>query len=140
MRANRFTSSESNAERREILKRFGSGDTQVLVAIRRLDEGVDVPRTETAYILASSLNPRQFIQRRGRVLRRAPDKDFAHIYDFIVVPPDGSTLDGSTFNAERSLMRRELARVDEFASTSENAGDALGALRAIKVRLNLLSI
>ena len=138
MRANRFTSSESNVERREILEMFGSGETQALVAIRCLDEGVDIPRTETAYILASSLNPRQFIQRRGRVLRRAPGKDFAYIYDFIVVPPDGATLDSAAFNSERSLMRRELARVDEFASTSENAGDALAALRAIKIRLNLL--
>jgi len=138
MRANRFTSSESNVERRDILERFGNGDIQALVAIRCLDEGVDVPRTETAYILASSLNPRQFIQRRGRVLRRAPGKEFAHIYDFIVVPPDGSTFEDASFNSERTLMRRELSRVDEFATSSENAGDALQALRAIKIRLYLL--
>lgn len=138
MRANRFTSSESNLERRDILGRFGSGEIQALVAIRCLDEGVDVPRTETAYILASSLNPRQFIQRRGRVLRRAPGKEYAHIYDFIVVPPVGATLNDAAFNSERTLMRRELSRVDEFASSSENAGDALRALRAIKIRLNLL--
>lgn len=138
MRANRFTSSETNAERREILAKFGTGEIQALVAIRCLDEGVDVPRTETAYILASSLNPRQFIQRRGRVLRRAPGKEYAYIYDFIVVPPVGAKLDDATFNCERALMKRELSRVDEFASSSENAGDALQALRAIKIRLNLL--
>lgn len=138
MRASKFTSSESNVERREILSRFGTGEIQTLVAIRCLDEGVDVPRTETAYILASSLNPRQFIQRRGRVLRRAPGKEFAYIYDFIVVPPLGATLENAAFNSERSLMRRELARVDEFASSSENAGEALGALRSIKIRLKLL--
>ena len=108
------------------------------MAIRCLDEGVDVPRTETAYILASSLNPRQFIQRRGRVLRRAPGKEFAHIYDFIVVPPVGTSLEDAAFNSERTLMRRELSRVDEFATSSENAGDALRALRAIKIRLNLI--
>lgn len=138
MRANRFTSSESNAERREILAKFGSGEVQALVAIRCLDEGVDVPRTETAYILASSLNPRQFIQRRGRVLRRAPGKEFAHIYDFIVVPPVDASMDNASFNVERSLMRREISRVDEFARSAENSGDALRALRAIKIRLNLL--
>lgn len=137
MRASRFTSSESNSERRNILEKFADGDIQALVAIRCLDEGVDVPKTETAYILASSLNPRQFVQRRGRVLRRTPGKEFAHIYDFIVVPPIGATLEDAAFNAERKLMRRELSRVDEFASSSENAGDALQALRAIKIRLNL---
>lgn len=138
MRANKFTSSESNAERRDILEKFGSGDIQALIAIRCLDEGVDVPRTETAYILASSLNPRQFIQRRGRVLRKAPGKEFAYIYDFIVVPPVGASLEDASFNSERSLIKRELSRVDEFASSSENAGEALRALRAIKIRLNLI--
>lgn len=138
MRANKFTSTESNAERRDILEKFGKGEIQALIAIRCLDEGVDVPRTETAYILASSLNPRQFIQRRGRVLRKAPGKEFAYIYDFIVVPPVGASLEDASFNSERSLIRRELSRVDEFASSSENAGDALRILRAIKIRLNLI--
>jgi DNA phosphorothioation system restriction enzyme len=138
MRVNRFTSQESTKERREILERFGSGEVQVLAAIRCLDEGVDVPRTETAYILASTANPRQYIQRRGRVLRRATGKSYAYIYDFIVVPPSGKHLDASTFNVERRLVKKELERVDEFAATSVNAGDALQALRTIKIRLNLL--
>jgi superfamily II DNA or RNA helicase len=86
MRANRFTAEETPTEREELLRDFASGRLQALVAIRCLDEGVDVPRTETAYILASSTNPRQFIQRRGRVLRRAPGKHTATIYDFITVP------------------------------------------------------
>lgn len=138
MRANKFTSEESNTERRSILERFGTGELQVLVAIKCLDEGVDVPRTETAYILASSGNPRQYVQRRGRVLRRAEGKPSAHIYDFIVVPPVGKKMEAAAFNVERRLVKRELERVDEFASVSENAGDALQALRTIKIRLNLL--
>jgi DNA phosphorothioation system restriction enzyme len=138
MRANKFTSTESSIERRAILEKFGSGEIQVIVAIRCLDEGVDIPRTETAYILASSTNPRQYIQRRGRVLRRASGKSFAHIYDFIVVPPLGKNLDDSSFNVERKLVRKELERVDEFVACSENSGDALQALRVVKVRLNLI--
>src|ERR1051326_4005600 len=76
------TTEEFPADRRqEILRLFASGDIQVLVAIRCLDEGVDVPATQTAFILASSTNPRQFVQRRGRLLRRSPGKRHAEIYD-----------------------------------------------------------
>jgi DNA phosphorothioation system restriction enzyme len=138
MRARKFTSDESTLERKEILQKFGTGEIQVMVAIRCLDEGVDVPRTETAYILASASDPRQYIQRRGRVLRRAEGKAFAHLYDFIVVPPAGITLTPTAFNVERRLVLRELYRVDEFAASSENVGDALLALRTIKLRLNLI--
>jgi superfamily II DNA or RNA helicase len=129
MRANRFTAEETPAERQEVLRDFVSGRLQALVAIRCLDEGVDVPRTETAYILASSTNPRQFIQRRGRVLRRAPGKRTATIYDFITVPDldDLSHGDSAAFNIERNLVRRELIRVNEFAELALNRGEARGS-------------
>ena len=80
-------------EREELRDAFISGDLQGLVAIRCLDEGVDIPKIKTAFILASSANPRQFIQRRGRVLRPFPGKTAAEIYDFLVVPPGGSMED-----------------------------------------------
>lgn len=138
IKANKFTNEESNEERRAMLDDFSEGRLQAIAAIRCLDEGVDIPRTETAYILASTSNPRQYIQRRGRVLRRAPGKRYAAIYDFIVVPPDGSTLDDSAFNIERRLVRKELERVNEFAASSQNAGEALRVLGEIKRRLHLL--
>lgn len=138
MRARKFTSDESLQERRTILEQFGTGELQVIAAIRCLDEGVDVPRTETAYILASSGDPRQYVQRRGRVLRRAPGKKFAYIYDFIVVPPLGKKQNDESFNLERKLVQKEFIRVNEFASAAENAGDALLELRPIRIRLNLL--
>lgn len=138
MRVNRFTAHESNEQRRTILDSFSQGQLQAIAAIRCLDEGVDVPRTETAYILASTSNPRQYIQRRGRVLRRAAGKQYATIYDFIVVPPDSASMDDAAFNIERRLVRKELERVDEFASCANNAGEALRALRSIKQRLRLL--
>ena len=72
--------------RHNLRKRFAEGSIQGLIAIRCLDEGVDIPETRRAFILASSTNPRQFIQRRGRILRRAPGKSMADIYDFIVEP------------------------------------------------------
>jgi DNA phosphorothioation system restriction enzyme len=138
LKANKFTSEESSEQRRAILDDFSAGRLQAIAAIRCLDEGVDIPRTETAYILASTSNPRQYIQRRGRVLRRAPGKLCAAIYDFIVVPPDGTSLDDSTFNIERRMVRKELERVNEFAASSQNAGEALRALGEIKLRLRLL--
>lgn len=74
------------SERDFILRKFASGDYQVLVAMKCLDEGVDVPQARTAIIMASSGNPREYIQRIGRIIRRYPDKEIATIYDLVVVP------------------------------------------------------
>lgn len=82
-----FTAEESNDERQQLLADFASGHLQGLVAMKCLDEGVDVPGTRIAFFLASSTNPREFIQRRGCILRKAPGKDEAVIYDLIAIPP-----------------------------------------------------
>ncbi|MGV7234962.1 MAG: DEAD/DEAH box helicase family protein [Nitrosomonadaceae bacterium] len=144
MKANKFTAEENMEARRKIMDEFRKGELQTIVAIRCLDEGVDLPRTEHAYILASTSNPRQFIQRRGRVLRKAEGKKYAYIYDFITVPPEhGSAahdLGEADFSIERKLMGRELERVNEFATSAVNGGAALAKLRAIKKRLNLLDL
>ncbi len=142
MRVNKFTSEESTTQRQALLSDFSTGHLQALAAIRCLDEGVDVPRTETAYILASSTNPRQFIQRRGRVLRKSPGKKFAKIFDFIAVP-DVNRLtndDGSVSNVERNLVRREMERVNEFAEMAINRGEALALVSELKSKLNLLDV
>lgn len=142
IRAHTFTAGEDRDTRRELLKKFGDGELQALIAIRCLDEGVDVPRTETAYILASSTNPRQYIQRRGRVLRKAPGKTFAKIYDFVAIPDIDSIKeeDPIAYQVERSLVRRELERVAEFAQLAINSGDTLKVLREIKMKLNLMDL
>jgi superfamily II DNA or RNA helicase len=110
-----FTSDENRWQRREILSQFKRGETQALVAIRCLDEGIDVPACRTAYLIASSRNPRQFIQRRGRILRRAEGKDYAKIYDFVVVLPSGSL---PIEQAGSDFLRNELSRVADFAQNS----------------------
>jgi superfamily II DNA or RNA helicase len=120
IKAHRFTAEEDIQTRRELLERFASRDLKVLAAMKCLDEGVDVPSTQTAYILASSSNPREFIQRRGRVLRKHPGKDHANIYDLITIPPPFSDLDESMLNAERSILKRELKRFIEFADSANN--------------------
>ena len=84
----------------------------VVVSIRCLDEGVDIPDATHALILASSRNPREFIQRRGRILRTAPGKAYAQIHDAIVVPRPPLESSG------RSMILGELARAAEFANSA----------------------
>ena len=83
-----------------------------------LDEGVDIPRAETAIFCSSTGNPRQFIQRRGRVLRTHQDKEIAYIYDLIVLPAIG--VNDEITNLERKLITEEFERVVYFASLSSN--------------------
>ena len=102
-----FTARESRSDRRQILDGFRLADLHALVAIRCLDEGIDIPDCRTAYILASSRNPKQFIQRRGRILRRAPGKDHATVHDFLPLLPLGSV---RASDLEKRLLIVELAR------------------------------
>lgn len=112
-----FTADESPSQRATILENFKTGEISSLVAIKCLDEGIDVPACSTAYILASSRNPRQFIQRRGRILRRSPGKDRAVIFDFVVVLPLGAI---DEREKAEEFFKAELMRVGDFARHSIN--------------------
>ncbi|MGV9850561.1 DNA phosphorothioation system restriction enzyme [Streptomyces sp. NPDC003442] len=136
MPAARYTSETPRSERKEVLRRFTDRELKVIASMRCLDEGVDVPAARTAYLLASSSNPRQFIQRRGRVLRQAPGKQRADIVDFIVVPPEDAT--GIRRETERRMVRRELTRVTEFAHLADNEAETLDILRPLRIRYGLL--
>ena len=106
------------SDRKKILNDFAKGNLQVITSMKCLDEGIDVPRSELAIFCASTGNPRQFIQRRGRVLRLADGKDEAVIYDLVVVPdPSG---DDSLFKTEQGEVAKELRRIRDFADMSEN--------------------
>ena len=124
----RFTSRESRKDRDNILENFRLGMIDAMVAIRCLDEGIDVPACSTAYILASSRDPRQFVQRRGRILRRSPGKDRALIHDFIVVLPQDFDTDSEY---AKRLIKSELGRVAEFSSLSDNRSDAYETLAPV---------
>ncbi|BAZ09864.1 type III restriction enzyme res subunit [Calothrix sp. NIES-4071] len=132
-----YTAQTPLSEREKIRRQFESGELQGLVAIKCLDEGVDIPAIQTAVILASSSNPRQFVQRRGRVLRPHPGKERATVFDMIVLPPD---LDRNTLEVERNLLRKELKRFIEFADLADNAGEARIKLLELQKRYGLLSI
>jgi superfamily II DNA or RNA helicase len=133
-RISRFTSREPRRERDDILANFKIGLIDAMVAIKCLDEGIDVPACSTAYILASSRDPRQFIQRRGRILRRSPGKDHATIHDFVTVLPPGHH-DGE--GHARKLIQSELRRVAEFNALARNASHAYEALRNVLAAYDL---
>ncbi len=127
MKVTHFTSNESAAEREVIKRRFATVDPyQAIVAIKCLDEGVNIPSIKTAFILASTTNPKEYIQRRGRVLRLAKNKPYAVIYDFITLasPLEEVNIYKTDFNCERSLAKRELRRIKEFGDISLNSRDS----------------
>ena len=128
-----FTS-ESN-DRETMLKGFADGDIDVLTSMKCLDEGVDVPRSEFAVFCSSTGNPRQFIQRRGRVLRTHKDKRFAIIHDLVVIPEN--IFDEECYALEKSLVQSELKRVRDFAVLSENLNDTDNELQEILDHYNL---
>lgn len=143
MKVHTFTSREDEKQRRELLKRFEDGNLQGLVAIKCLDEGVDVPATQTAYILSSSTNPREFIQRRGRVLRKHRLKQYSYIHDFIVVPRplnEVGHVEDHLFNIERNMIKREMARFTEFADLAINGPKAHEIIDEVKHAYNLLDV
>lgn len=141
LRVAKFTAEESAAERQELLKMFASGHLQALVAMRCLDEGVDVPSTRTAYILASSSNPKEFIQRRGRILRQSPGKEHAEIHDLIAVPPiDYRQYTTTTFRSERKIIERELKRFNEFTGMALNKFEARDKIWELAKDYNLLGV
>ncbi len=122
-------------EREYILSNFAAGIYQILVAIRCLDEGVDVPATENAVLMCSSGNPKEHIQRRGRILRRFPGKNEAAIYDITALP---SMSDGQASNKTRKeMIEKQLERIDVFAEDALNKSEVLGEVFKIKQRYRI---
>lgn len=105
-----------------ILKSFAEGDIQILLSMKCLDEGVDIPRAEHAIFCSSTGNPRQFVQRRGRVLRKSKGKDKAKIWDLIVTPPN---VMNDSIGIERNLFISEVKRIVNFAALADNQIDIL---------------
>lgn len=128
MRISKFTSEEDASERERIKADFDEGEhLQAVVAIRCLDEGVNIPSIKTAFIMASSTNPKEYVQRRGRVLRLFKGKNYAVIYDFITLPFALDCIDQfdtDTLESGKSLALREIVRMKDFASIAENPFDS----------------
>lgn len=125
--ATRFTAEEDIQQRQMIKEQFSNGTIAAVVAIKCLDEGVNIPSVERAYILASSKDEKQYIQRRGRVLRKFErwgyKKEKAVIYDFVSLPffvDYALELSEGDYKIGRTLVRDELERIINFYDTCSN--------------------
>ncbi len=112
--AAQYTQSENGDVRQISIESFKNGLLSTLVAIKCLDEGVNIPEIQNAIILASSGNPREFVQRRGRLLRTCENKLFSNIYDMICLVDD-HLFDGNN--------RKEIKRLYEFSRLALNKND-----------------
>jgi len=133
-----FVHTVNMSRREDVLREFECGDIQVLVAIKCLDEGVDVPSTKIAFFMASTTNPKEFIQRRGRILRLSKGKQNAVIYDFIVIPREENFCEKR--EVDKGLLRREMPRFVEFSSAAMNEFTARSEIRDILNKYELLDL
>ena len=131
----KFTYKEDLKMRDVLLEEFARGDVDVLVAMKCLDEGVDVPSTKTAIILASSRNPAEFVQRRGRVLRIDNDKNRAVIHDVLALPPISTNRVYTEM--EKKVMVKEVDRLGEFAMSADNPEHSREFMRELDAKYEL---
>ncbi len=120
MSVKRFTAEENLKERQNIKKYFAQGMYQVVTAIKCLDEGVNIPGIKTAFIMSSSRNPKEFVQRRGRLLRKSDNKKKAVIYDFITLPRELDNVIPKDIEEDKTIIVGEVARMVEFGRLADN--------------------
>lgn len=130
-------------ERMQVLDDLAKGRYQAIVAIGVLDEGADVPEARNCILLASTGNPKQFVQRRGRVLRKffgqyddGSTKDFATIHDVLIIP-DVPDSDDAVRRTELSIIRSQLRRQEEMARIAINSEQCLKEIKRIKRRFGI---
>ena len=120
MSVKRFTAEENLKERQNIKMYFAQGMYQVITAIKCLDEGVNIPGIKTAFIMSSSRNPKEFVQRRGRLLRKSDNKKKAVIYDFVTLPRDLDNVVPNDIEEDKTIIVGEIARMVEFGRLADN--------------------
>lgn len=109
--ASRVVNIEGETERQKFIADFTAHRIQMLLAIKCLDEGIDIPNARIALLMSNGTNPREYIQRIGRVIRQAKDKPISHIYDFIAVAPDKN---------DTSILSHEARRAQQIAQNAQN--------------------
>lgn len=123
-KASQFTASENMVQRMQLVDAFNKGEISALAAIRCLDEGINIPSIKSALILASNDDYREFVQRRGRILRLYEGKKFANIYDVIVLPS----------NKLKAWALIELRRFHEYAKLALNVCENLDELESLMIQ------
>lgn len=121
---NKLEEYDNRSEREFLIDKFDKGEYKALVAIKCLDEGVDVPSADKVIIMSSSTNPREYIQRRGRVLRRFTGKNIATIYDMIVIPTNDKDED-----YVKNIIKNEKNRLYEFIESANNKDECYKLLK-----------
>jgi superfamily II DNA or RNA helicase len=120
----------NKSEREHIISKFKSKDYQAIVAIKCMDEGIDIPTAGVGILMASSTNPREYIQRVGRIIRQSPDKLSARLYDICV--DTIHNLDDESAALERKIRAKELVRLKEIAENAINSIDALTVINSLE--------
>ena len=132
----KFTGETTNRD--QILNQFKDHKLDALLAMKCLDEGVDIPQAKYAIFCSSTGNPRQYIQRRGRVLRKYEGKDYAIIYDLIVKPViDHTDTDDRLKKIEKNIFLSELRRLVNFSVLSENKDSCLKSLESLCYEMDI---
>ena len=119
----------NKSEREAIIAKFKAGVYQALIAIKCMDEGIDIPTADLGILMASSTNPREYVQRIGRIIRQAPDKKFANLYDICV--DTIADLDDDSIVLERKIKDKEQVRLKEIAENAINSIDALKIINTL---------
>ncbi len=131
----KFTYHEDSDERERILSGFEEGEYDALIAMKCLDEGVDVRATKQAILMSNTGNPMQFVQRRGRVLRQFSGKEKSTIFDFIVVPTTNP--DAELVESEKGILKKELRRFEEFAANAMNEVEARNKIGHLRIQYQI---
>lgn len=121
-----FFGDMESEEREKVFSSFKQEDVQFIVAIKCLDQGIDLPFCNSAIILASSSNPREYVQRRGRILRPFEGKEFAIVHDIMVFPQPIDDLKSGAiklYDYESKLLRNQLERIKIFTENSLNSSE-----------------
>jgi superfamily II DNA or RNA helicase len=126
------------SERNFLIKRFSEGVYDALVAIKCLDEGIDIPPARIAILLSSSGNSREYVQRRGRVLRHFTDKKKAIIYDIIVIPNINESTSKDFYDLEKKILTKELIRYKEFADDSLNTTECMKKIEGVRKKYSIV--
>ena len=111
--ATKVVDDQGDTERQAIILQFVNHQIQILVGIKCLDEGIDIPNARIAILMSSSTNPREYVQRVGRVIRQAPNKEESIIYDFIATP-------SSSIPSVSNILAKEAKRAAYIAQNAIN--------------------
>ena len=120
-------------DRKILQEKLAKGDLDALISMKCLNQGIDVPEARIGVFLSSTKNSQQFVQRRGRILRKAAGKTKAELYDMIVRPPLTENMTAS----EKRLLRSELSRAAELAYSADNKPEVLPDLQMYAIEYKL---